>query len=490
MRTLLLAAAATVLAGTAHAQSWDPNDPGRDAGYDESYADQGYYGQGYGQDGGDWVQPGDRFGYQDVRSVADFYEPLSRHGRWVDSRWGRAFQPFAESGWRPYVNGHWASDRFWVSDDPWGWATDHYGRWGYDERIGWVWVPGTEWGPSWVAWRDADAVTGWAPIPPAVSISAVYGWGWNDWYAPSWVWVPRSYAYYPSPVRYHVLPWNNGYSWYRGSRWTAWPDWRRDRNWGTRPGWNGGRPGWNPRPDGNNRPGWNGQRPSWDNRPQWDGQRPGSDNRPGWDSGRPEGGNRPGWNGGRPDGDRRPPPTVSDGVGGAIAGRPPGWGNRPGGGSSVGNGGAGGTGGWNGQRPSWSNRPDSAGGGWAGQRPDRPDRPDRAAGGVNAGGGVSRDAAVAAPANPRPDSWGVRPGGSGAGFNAGGGNAGGGFGGGGFGGRPGGFAGGAPPAGQPAPASRPGYTPPPVATVPAPPPPRADVNSPSARREGRIERPQ
>lgn len=461
MRTLLLAAAATVLAGTAtvtRAQSWDQDDPG----YDESYADQGYYGQGYGQDGGDWVQPGDRFGYQDVRSVTDFYEPLSRLGRWVDSRWGRAFQPFAGTGWRPYVNGHWASDRFWVSDDPWGWATDHYGRWGYDERIGWVWVPGTEWAPSWVAWRDADAVTGWAPIPPAVSISTVYGWGWNDWYAPSWVWVPRSYAYYPTPIRYHVLPWNNGYSWYRGSRWTAWPDWRRDRNWGTRPGWNGGRPGWNPRPDWNNRPSWNGQRPDWNGqRPGWNGQRPGWDNRPGWNGQRPDGTIRPGWSNGRPDGDQRPPPTVSDGVGGAIAGSRPGW-----------NGG-----GWNGQRPGWNNRPDGGAntGGWYGQRPDRPDP--RA--GVSAGVGGT----MAPPANRPPDSWGAHPGGGG-GFN-GGSNAGGGFG-----GRPGGFGGGAPATPQPAYTPRPGFTPPPVASVPVPPPPRADVVSPGGRRDGRIERPQ
>jgi hypothetical protein len=134
-----------------------------------SYAPQGYppgYDSGMGS--GLVTQPGDLFGGQNVASVAAFDSPLAPYGRWVDSQFGRAFRPNAPQGWRPYVNGRWGENRIWISDDPWGWATDHYGRWGHDQRIGWVWVPGTEWAPSWVAFRDdpAQNVSGWRRSRP------------------------------------------------------------------------------------------------------------------------------------------------------------------------------------------------------------------------------------------------------------------------------------------------------------------------------------
>jgi hypothetical protein len=34
------------------------------------------------------------------------------------------------------------------------------------DQIGWVWVPGTEWGPAWVSWRRSPGYVGWAPLPP------------------------------------------------------------------------------------------------------------------------------------------------------------------------------------------------------------------------------------------------------------------------------------------------------------------------------------
>src|SRR6185369_7407201 len=46
--------------------------------------------------------------------------------------------------------------------DPFGWATDHYGRWVWRDR--WVWRPDTQWGPAWVQWRVGDNVVGWAPM--------------------------------------------------------------------------------------------------------------------------------------------------------------------------------------------------------------------------------------------------------------------------------------------------------------------------------------
>jgi len=35
---------------------------------------------------------------------------------------------------------------------------------GASDQIGWVWVPGTEWGPAWVSWAGVPARR-WAPLP-------------------------------------------------------------------------------------------------------------------------------------------------------------------------------------------------------------------------------------------------------------------------------------------------------------------------------------
>ena len=53
-----------------------------------------------------------------------------------------------------------------MSDEPFGWATYHYGRWALLQNHGWIWVPGDTWAPSWVAWRSNDDVVGWTPLPP------------------------------------------------------------------------------------------------------------------------------------------------------------------------------------------------------------------------------------------------------------------------------------------------------------------------------------
>ena len=54
----------------------------------------------------------------------------------------------------------------WVSNEPFGWATYHYGRWGFSNRVGWFWVPGNRWAPAWVAWRSSNDYLAWAPLPP------------------------------------------------------------------------------------------------------------------------------------------------------------------------------------------------------------------------------------------------------------------------------------------------------------------------------------
>jgi hypothetical protein len=109
-----------------------------------------------------------------------FYNQLSPYGHWVESRYhGWVFLPYGvRAGWRPYALGHWVMTDYgwtWVSDEAFGWATYHYGRWANDPDYGWEWIPGYEWGPAWVAWRTGGGYIGWAPLPPEVGFRVGVG---------------------------------------------------------------------------------------------------------------------------------------------------------------------------------------------------------------------------------------------------------------------------------------------------------------------------
>jgi len=79
---------------------------------------------------------------------------------------------------------------YWESEEPWGWATYHYGRWTYDDYYGWVWIPDLEWGPAWVEWRTGPSCLGWAPLGP---------YSWVHWsVGPHW-------GYTTTPVRHWVF---------------------------------------------------------------------------------------------------------------------------------------------------------------------------------------------------------------------------------------------------------------------------------------------
>jgi hypothetical protein len=116
----------------------------------------------------------------DIRSPADFYSPLTPYGAWVDvSPYGRCWHPSSETaGWRPYTVGYWEwtdAGWYWTSDEPWAWACYHYGSWVLDPVYGWVWLPGVEWAPAWVVWREAPDYIGWAPCGPrGVAVSDSY----------------------------------------------------------------------------------------------------------------------------------------------------------------------------------------------------------------------------------------------------------------------------------------------------------------------------
>jgi hypothetical protein len=102
-----------------------------------------------------------------------FYTKLEPYGDWREtSDYGYVWQPReAERSrdWHPYTDGRWVYTDVgwtWVSEEGFGWATYHYGRWTRLRGIGWVWVPGNEWAPAWVSWRKSDEYVGWAPLPP------------------------------------------------------------------------------------------------------------------------------------------------------------------------------------------------------------------------------------------------------------------------------------------------------------------------------------
>ncbi len=104
-------------------------------------------------------------------SVSYFHNDLSPYGRWIEyGPHGWCWTPYAAPlGWRPYSDGYWGYTDVgwsWVSYEPWGWATYHYGRWTFDQHYGWLWVPGSVWAPSWVAWHHGSGWVGWAPLPP------------------------------------------------------------------------------------------------------------------------------------------------------------------------------------------------------------------------------------------------------------------------------------------------------------------------------------
>jgi hypothetical protein len=124
-----------------------------------------------------------------TQSYDVFYQKLQTGGHWFsDPTYGYVWQPDVASSreWRPYSDGRWVyTDRgwTWVSNEDFGWATYHYGRWVHRSDSGWVWVPGDEWAPAWVSWRESDEYCGWAPLPPEVADdSDVTIGGWVDSY--------------------------------------------------------------------------------------------------------------------------------------------------------------------------------------------------------------------------------------------------------------------------------------------------------------------
>ncbi|HEY6207380.1 MAG TPA: DUF6600 domain-containing protein [Chthoniobacterales bacterium] len=136
-------------------------------------------------------------------SYSVFYTRLEPLGAWLDTpTYGYVWQPrdaMESRSWRPYTNGHWVytdAGWTWISDEPFGWATYHYGRWTRLRGIGWVWVPGDEWAPAWVSWRVSSDYVGWAPLPPEANFEVRVGiHNWADNYYDL---GPEQYCFVPT----------------------------------------------------------------------------------------------------------------------------------------------------------------------------------------------------------------------------------------------------------------------------------------------------
>jgi hypothetical protein len=154
--------------------------------------------------------------------AADFYEPLTPYGTWVEiAPYGLCWQPsvvYVNRSWSPYCDrGRWIwtdSGWYWHSYYSWGWAPFHYGRWFHHAHRGWYWCPDRVWGPSWVLWRDSPGYCGWAPLPPGAHFSAGVGWSYHGHHvshgftfglhAPHFTFVARSH-FMDHHVRSHAL---------------------------------------------------------------------------------------------------------------------------------------------------------------------------------------------------------------------------------------------------------------------------------------------
>ncbi len=136
-------------------------------------------------------------------SYATFYRKLDPYGDWMETGdYGYVFQPRQATqsrDWRPYTHGHWVytdAGWTWISEEQFGWATYHYGRWIRLRSVGWVWVPGEQWAPAWVSWRRGGEYVGWAPLPPEAQFDRQIGiQNWADNYYDI---GPEQYAFVPA----------------------------------------------------------------------------------------------------------------------------------------------------------------------------------------------------------------------------------------------------------------------------------------------------
>ncbi len=122
------------------------------------------------------------------------YAELDQAGSWrVSEKYGPVWTPKAPpKDWLPYRDGHWRWfppwGWSWVDNEPWGFATSHYGRWMLADNK-WSWTPG-----KWVA----NPV--WTPAVVAFLGTPGVGLSYPDGRGPAIAWLPLApeEIYWPS----------------------------------------------------------------------------------------------------------------------------------------------------------------------------------------------------------------------------------------------------------------------------------------------------
>jgi hypothetical protein len=91
----------------------------------------------------------------------------------------------------------------WVSYEPYGWATYHYGYWARDPFLGWVWIPGYEWSACRVRFAYYDDYISWTPLPPPGYHCPQ---PWSTVGISVWFTIGARHFCDPYPSRYYVTP--------------------------------------------------------------------------------------------------------------------------------------------------------------------------------------------------------------------------------------------------------------------------------------------
>jgi hypothetical protein len=129
-------------------------------------------------------------GTRSQTTVQQFMQSLLAYGTWMSHpQFGWVWQPHdVQPWWQPFSVGEWIVTRdgspYWRSGLPFGWATEHYGSWTYDENRGWLWVPSNDWSAAPVSWRAREGVIGWAPRIATTANTQP-----SDCPQPSWAWL-------------------------------------------------------------------------------------------------------------------------------------------------------------------------------------------------------------------------------------------------------------------------------------------------------------
>jgi hypothetical protein len=125
---------------------------------------------------------------------------LDDYGVWrrvhYEGVYGYLWRPlYVSPVWAPYTAGRWSlwyGDHVWISHEPFGYVTHHYGTWIYTGGY-WYWAPpvasfsvqfvhpslriGPAWYPGRVAWFHVGTSIGWIPLAPHEPYYAYRRWG-------------------------------------------------------------------------------------------------------------------------------------------------------------------------------------------------------------------------------------------------------------------------------------------------------------------------